>query len=201
MHSSHGRPPAVTRRRALPIKAVAVVIAFMAFVAVAAAASASSTLPLSPTYLQASHAYGGLEVRPATITYTGDGTGFLGGAHARARNARIHWTKWTTTTALGTGFDQLNDCEPDCAQGTFHAFKVKIELWRPRTIAGTRVFTRLTIFFESRRPPGESSHYYTFTDVYRSGGYSWSPPDAQGYCVNTYGQPPSAGCRNIHSLP
>jgi hypothetical protein len=167
------------------------------------AASASASLPVSLTYLDATAAFNGLQVRPATIAYTGDGTGFLGGAHARRRGSRIHWTKWTTGIALGTGFNQLNDCVPFCARGTFHAYPVRIELWRPRTIAGTLVFTRLTIFYRNRRPSGAPRHY-TFTDTYRGGsggGYGWGPPDAQGYCVNTYGEPPAPGCKNIHSLP
>ncbi len=121
----------------------------------------------------------------------------------RNRQSGIHWTKWTTGLALGTGFNQLNNCEPDCAGGTFSGYPVKIELWRPRTLHGTLVFARMTIFYERNRPRGEPSHY-TFTDTYTGGtlgGYSWGPPDEQGYCVNTYGQPPAASCKNSHSLP
>jgi hypothetical protein len=61
----------------------------------------------------------------------------------------------------------------------------------------------MTIFYERNRLRGEPSHY-TFTDTYRGGtlgGYGWGPPDEQDYCVNTYGQPPAAGCKNIHTLP
>lgn len=182
---------------------VAALIVAAVIGAFAADAFASGTLPVSPIYLDATAAYNGLQVRPATITYTGDGTGFLGGARVRDRKSHIHWTKWTTKVALGTGFNQLNDCIPFCARGRYHGFRVKIELWRPRTVAGRLVFTRLTIFYTGRRPSGEPRHY-TFTDTYRGGtggGYSRSPPDAQGYCVNTHGAPPAAGCRNIHSLP
>lgn len=201
MKPSHQNRPESAWRNRVPINLLALVVVVAAIVVTAAGASASGTLPVSPTYLDATTAYDGLQVKPATITYTGDGTGFLGGAHARNRNSRIHWTKWTAHRALGTGFNQLNDCNPDCAGGTFHGFRVKIELWRPRTLAGTLVFTRMTIFYENRHPPGEPRHY-TFTDTYRAGGgYSWGPPDEQAYCVNTYGRPPAAGCRNIHSLP
>jgi hypothetical protein len=172
-------------------------------VVVTSDASASGTLPVSPTFLSATTAYGGLQVKPATITYTGDGTGLLAGASVRNRQSGIDWSKWTTDLALGTGFNQLNNCEPDCAGGTFTGYPVKIELWRPRTLHGTLVFTRMTIFYERTRPRGQPSHY-TFTDTYRSGalgGYSWWPPGEQGYCVNTFGQPPEASCKNIHMLP
>ena len=37
-----------------------------------AGAAAAATLPVSPVYLNASSAYEGLQVKPATITYTGD---------------------------------------------------------------------------------------------------------------------------------
>ncbi len=168
-------------------------------VAGAARAASSPPLPLSPAYLNATGAY--LQVEPARITYTGDGTGVLGGASARTGSSAIHWTSWTAARAKGTGYNQLNDCRPDCAGGTFHLFRVRIELWRPRRIAGRLVFTRLTIVYTGRRPGGEPRHY-TFTDVYRrGGGFSWGPPGAEGYCVHTYGLRPAAGCRNIHALP
>jgi hypothetical protein len=74
-------------------------------------------------------------------------------------------------------------------------------MWRPARIAGTLVFTRLTIIYPSARPRGQTRHY-TFTDSYRAGGgFGWGPPDAEGYCTNTHGLAPAAGCKNIHSLP
>lgn len=169
--------------------------------------TASTTLPLSPTNLDSSHAHKGLQVEPAQIVYTGDGTGLLYGANIRNRHSGIHWTKWTSSVALGTGFNQLNDCEPSCAGGKYRGYAVKIEMWRPEALAGTFVFTRMTIFYEKRRPKGEPRHY-TFTDTYTEagvagyeGGYGWGPPDAPGYCVHTHGEKPAEGCQNIHSLP
>jgi len=164
-------------------------------------ASASGPLPVSPAYVGASSASGGLEVRPATITYTGDGTGFLGGAGQHSSGSGIDWRQWTSSRAVGSGFNQINDCKPFCAAGKFHGYAVRIELWRPRAPAGTQLFTRMTIFYKQRRPRGEPRHY-TFTDLRApGGGYGWGPPDAQGYCVHTFGQKPAAGCANIRSLP
>jgi hypothetical protein len=153
-------------------------------------------LPLSPVYLGASYANDGLQVEPATITYTGDGTGLIGGASAR--RGGITWFRWTSATAVGSGFNQLDDCVPSCAAG---GYAVRIQMWRPRTVDGILVFTRLTIFYPHGHPRGEGSHY-TFTDIYRQGyGFAWSPPDAEGYCTNTQGMPPAAGCSNVNSLP
>lgn len=187
-------------RRMSATVALATVIVVGVITSLAADASTAGTLPVSPTFLGATHTYNGLQVEPATITYTGDGTGFLGGANVRSRNSGIRWTKWSPRVALGTGFNQLNNCTPDCAGGKFRGYRVKIELWRSRTLAGTLVFTRMTIFYKNVRPRGEPRHY-TFTDTYVSGGYGWGPPDEQGYCVHTYGLKPAADCKNVHSLP
>jgi hypothetical protein len=203
MNPSYLKRPDAAGHRRHPAGALALLIVIAAIGVAAADASASGTLPVSPTFLNATTAYNGLQVEPATITYTGDGTGFLGGANARNQNSGIHWTKWTTKVALGTGFNQLNNCNPSCAGGTFRGYRVKIELWRPRRLAGTLVFTRMTIFYEKRPPRGEPRHY-TFTDTHTGGtlgGYGWGPPGPQGYCIHTYGQKPFATCKNIHSLP
>jgi hypothetical protein len=164
--------------------------------------SASGRLPASPTSLNASSAYNGLQVKPTSITYTGDGTGLLGGANVRNGSSGIDWTKWTTGVAFGTGFNQLNNCTPSCAGGKFHSYPVKIEMWRPQILGGILVFTRMTIFYKRTQPPGEPRHY-TFTDTYAgsAGGYGWGPPTEQGYCTHTHGVSPAPGCKNIHSLP
>jgi hypothetical protein len=175
------------------------VAAALAALLIAVGASASSTLPASPVSLNATD--NGLQVEPATIIYTGDGTGFLGGANVRNRHSGIAWSKWTANVAVGAGFNQLDDCEPSCAGGKFHGYPVKIELWQPRALGGTMVFTRMTIFYKKGRPPGQP-HHYTFTDTYEaaSGGYGWGPPSGQA-CTHEYGLKPAADCKNIHSLP
>jgi hypothetical protein len=183
--------------------ALAAVLAFSVVAYAAAAASASGTLPLSPVYLNATAAYNGLQVRPAIISYTGDGTGFLGGPRARDQRSHLRWSAWTRQLARGTGFDQINDCNPFCARGHFHGFPIRIELWRPRTLAGTLVFTRMTIWYTASRPPSAPRHY-TYTDTLTAPGprgYSWWPPSENGYCVNTQGLKPEPECKNIHALP
>ncbi len=167
------------------------------------APDALAAVPVSPTFLRATTADNGLQVKPATIAYTGDGTGFLGGPRVRGRGSGIDWTQWTADTALGSGYNQLDNCEPSCAGGTFTGYAVKIEMWRPRTLHGTLVFTRMTIFYKHSHPPHARS-YYTFTDTYTGGvlgGYGWWPPSEEGYCTHTYGQRPDSTCKNIHTLP
>lgn len=189
---------AALRQRCWSVALVPMLVA-IAF-GIGAATAAAVTLPVSPVYLNASSAYEGLQVTPPTITYTGDGTGFLGGTDVRNQNSGIAWVRWATFRALGRGFNQLNNCRPSCAGGHFHGYPVRIEMWRPRSLGGVLVFTRMTIFYKKHRPRREPRHY-TFTDTYRSGGYSWGPPDAEGYCIDTHGLPPEPTCKNIHSLP
>jgi hypothetical protein len=201
MNSLHRRAPGCAGRRGQPIKVLALVIGLAAISAGATDASAAmGPVPRAPADLGSSAANNGLQVEPARITYTGDGTGFLGGASAR-RNSSINWTQWTAEEALGTGFNQLDSCQPSCARGTYHAYPVRIELWRPGTLHGALVFTRMTIFYVRSHPRGEPRHY-TFTDTYvgRPGGFGWGPPSAS-YCIRTDGLAPATGCKNIHSLP
>jgi hypothetical protein len=169
---------------------------------IAASAAGAGSPPVAPTFLGATAANQGLAVRPPAITYTGDGSGFIGGASSRNPKSKIHWRKWTSKRAIGIGYNQLNDCQPSCADGTYHGYRVRIALWRSRTVRGVLVFTRMTIFYVKGRPRGEPRHY-TFTDLYTSSppGFGWGPPSEQGYCTHTLGLKPAAGCRNIHSLP
>jgi hypothetical protein len=92
-----------------------------------------------------------LLVRPAQIIYTGDGSGILGGFDGGRDKGFGHltWTRWTTGSAYGHGADWIDDCRPDCADGTFTAHKATVNAFRPR---GGR-FTRLTIRTAYRGKP------------------------------------------------
>ncbi len=92
-----------------------------------------------------------LLVRPAQIIYTGDGSGVLGGFDGgRGKGfGHLSWTRWTTGSAYGHGADWIDDCRPDCADGTFTAHKATVNAFRPR---GGR-FTRLTILSSDRGKP------------------------------------------------
>lgn len=182
------------------IVAVAALGAVATLGALASEASAASALPRAPADLGATARNHGLQVRPAAILYTEDGTGFLGDARPRGK-AGIDWTRWTARVALGTAFNQIDNCRPSCATGPYHGYRVRIEAWRSRKLHGALVFTRLTIFYAGSRPPGEPRHY-TFTDTYvRPGGFGWGPPGAS-YCTRRKrGSSAAVGCNNIHSLP
>jgi hypothetical protein len=84
-----------------------------------------------------------LLVRPAQIIYTGDGSGILGGFDGGKGKGFGHlsWTRWTTGSALGHGADWIDDCRPDCADGTYAAHAATLNAFRPQ---GGH-FTRLTV--------------------------------------------------------
>ncbi len=93
----------------------------------------------------------GLQVRPAVIGFTGDGTGFLGGFTGASWvgrpsrevlqwAGRIHWSTWTSTEASGTGAIWSNNGEPDDARGTFYPRAATVRAYDP--VNG--VFRRLT---------------------------------------------------------
>jgi hypothetical protein len=92
-----------------------------------------------------------LLVRPAQIVYTGDGSGILGGFDGgRGKGfGHLRWTKWTTGSAFGHGADWIDDCRPDCADGTFTPHAATLNAFRPRSGR----FTRLTVTTSYRGRP------------------------------------------------
>jgi hypothetical protein len=58
------------------------------------------------------------------------------------------WSAWSSTQAVGTGTEQLDDCSPNCAAGALHAIPVRVTLTKPVMVcvAGTRrwFWTRVT---------------------------------------------------------
>ena len=41
------------------------------------------------------------------------------------------WSTWSSTAAVGTGTEKLDDCTPNCAQGTLHPVPVTVTLSKP----------------------------------------------------------------------
>jgi hypothetical protein len=110
-----------------------------------------------------------LQVRPPVVSYTGDGTGFLGGRTTspprHLDRGRIHWLSWGPRSAFGRGYAWLNDCRPYCAAGHFHRHRATVRATRPRG----GLFTRLTITY---RWDGRRVHDRRVLE--RSGGfYFW----------------------------
>lgn len=127
---------AMKRRAMLSSLACAAVLAFPA-------ASWASHLPGVLTVRSTGDKF---EVRPAVIGYTGDGTGYVGGFGGQGRNhfGHMKWLTYTTQVATGSGALWGDNCEPDCARGTFSPVPVKVRAFAPRC----GHFTRLTLRYE-----------------------------------------------------
>jgi hypothetical protein len=120
------------RRGALAI----VVIGSLLFPAIA-----SAHLPTLWTGFKVKHSFA---VRPAEISYTGDSTGFLGGFDGTGtypNYGSLSWSSWTHGSATASGAVWINDCNPDCAGGTFSPAAVTVTAFK----AKQRHFRRLTI--------------------------------------------------------
>jgi hypothetical protein len=73
----------------------------------------------------------------------------------------LTWTTWTPARATATGTEQVNDCRPNCAEGTFHSYPVQAVLSGAAPVPhhpGERRFTKLTRHYPGARPPHYNGH-------------------------------------------
>jgi hypothetical protein len=108
------------------------------------------------------------QVRPASILYTEDSSGILGGFDGTgiASPGHLKWSRWSAGRAVGSGAVWIDDCKPSCSGGTFTAHAVSVVAFR----AVGDHFTRLTLRYTYRgkqhvehwgiRRTGSSWSYY-----------------------------------------
>ncbi|HZR53956.1 MAG TPA: hypothetical protein VFB06_31185 [Streptosporangiaceae bacterium] len=73
----------------------------------------------------------------------------------------LKWAGWTAQRATAAGVHELNDCTPNCAEGTFRKYPAIITFWRPEPLAGhhgEKYFTRITVRYTGPRPPMYTSN-------------------------------------------
>ena len=114
---------------------------------VASPAAAGAPLPSVLTQ----HARAPFQVRPATIDYTGDGTGFVGGYDGTSINDRGHirWTTYRARSAVGEGLLWLID------SGTLHVVGGHCASWDTAQWSLSAPHTELRI---SQSPLPRSAH-------------------------------------------
>jgi hypothetical protein len=142
------------------------VLVLLLAAAIAPAAPAAS-LPKLAT--QAAEHDEELQVRPATVSYTGDGTGYLGGRTTSPdhyERGGIDWLSWGTRSAFGRGYAWINDCRPYCAAGHFHKHRATVRATRPRH----GLFTRMTIVYRYGGRRGHDRRVLEHTPPYSSEG-------------------------------
>jgi hypothetical protein len=72
----------------------------------------------------------------------------------------LKWTKWSASGADGTGIQQLQNCEPDCAQGEVFRNPVEVHFTgaaeappESRCPVGLRYYTQLIAAYPSGQAP------------------------------------------------
>jgi len=68
----------------------------------------------------------------------------------------LSWSSWAAL-ARGSGKEKINTCHPNCAEGKFKTYPVKVELWRPEAWkhhSGVRYFSRMTLTYTKAVPKG-----------------------------------------------
>jgi len=112
----------------------------LAFALATALAAAAARLPTVLTQLKPA-----FQTRPAVISYTGDGTGLLGGLDGTSVShpGHLRWTVYDAKEGVAHGLLWLDDCTPSCAAGRFHAVAVTVHAFLPKN----GMFQRLTLTY------------------------------------------------------
>lgn len=69
---------------------------------------------------------------------------------------KLHWKHWDQPTATGRGKAHVNDCMPDCTEGTFHKYRGKLRLTNVKSCPqdGKLHYTKAEFRFRGDRPSG-----------------------------------------------
>ena len=113
---------------------VAGAVVLMAFGAVTVPASATA----APAVPKVSNC-GEISAKPSGIV--------LSCADANTALETLKWSAWGQSAAKATGVFSENDCQPTCAAGMFHRYKAVVTLSAPKTVKGTKVFTKVRVVF------------------------------------------------------
>jgi serine/threonine protein kinase len=89
-----------------------------------------------------------MKTEPAQIVTSGDGSGFVKG---------LTWSGWGTAVALGSGLLEIDNCIPDCAQGTFTGYPATVTLSGLTPYgSGAEAYANMTITAPGSPAPHES---------------------------------------------
>jgi len=118
------------------VRRVAVAVALLAFLTLGVAAASGRTYASS---------CGKLRVRPHVIVLTCADAGF--------QLRRLHWRRWGLHRAFSRGRALVNDCDPFCAAGHFHRYRVHVKLGGGTVrCGGRRAFRTAKVRFVRRHP-------------------------------------------------
>jgi hypothetical protein len=73
---------------------------------------------------------------------------------------QLKWSHWGTT-ASGKGTEEINTCNPNCAEGHFKKYGVDVSLFRVKPWphhSGQRYYTRMSLTYTGKVPHGFHRH-------------------------------------------
>lgn len=77
----------------------------------------------------------------------------LGCADNNAMVADLSWGNWGSDSAVGQGTAWLNACDPNCAQGQWKTYPVKVTAMNKRTCGyNLEVYTKIDVEYDSDKP-------------------------------------------------
>ena len=88
----------------------------------------------------------GLRYKPAKLIYTGDGSSYL---------ERLKYRSYGRSRAVAVGVDEVDDCDPSCATGSYHPVPARLTFSRRAECRGKRVYTKLRIAAPGARRYGK----------------------------------------------
>lgn len=78
-----------------------------------------------------------MQSKPSTVLLSGDGSGLM---------KSVRWSGWGTPVATGFGIYELDNCVPDCAQGTYRSSPATITLsGLTRYAGGKRAYADMVV--------------------------------------------------------
>jgi hypothetical protein len=122
-----------------------VALATLLITVLAAPATAAERVYVAPGF-----SAGGAVYRPSKFWASGDATLLF---------RSIRWSHYGRRSASGSAVGELNDCEPDCADGQMHPYRARIELGHVKRTCGRLFYTRLHIRWTKAVPPGLTRSY------------------------------------------
>ena len=120
------------------MRALVLAVALFGFAAVTAAGASHTLIP---------DCGDGASYKPKSVIIAcGDGA---------FRIVKLKWSTWKQSGAAGHGTAKVNTCTPNCAQGKFKSYPVKLTADKPGACpSGKRAFERLTYTFTDTKPKG-----------------------------------------------
>ena len=100
------------------------------------------------------------QVRPSTFDFFCDGSGSF---------TKLRWSTWNASIAAGTGVEYVDNCSPNCAQGTWSHRTVDLILWRSEPVKGhpgERGYTQMTTLYPGHPVDGHNTYTQTPPGVF-----------------------------------